>query len=95
MAKNSVAEQTEMNTTSISLIQKDIQYMSKGIDEIKTSMKDLKDGLMQGFVTIEQFKNLQQEVWDLQNLKDWAMKIIFGAIILAVLAVIGIGVGTK
>lgn len=69
--------------------------MTKGIDEIKESMKELKYNITSGFVSIEQFRLLQLEVRGLQNLKDWAMKLVVGAIILSVLAVIGIGVGSK
>jgi hypothetical protein len=87
--------QTEDNSTAIKLIQKDLSYMSSGITEIKDSIKELKDNMLNGFVSIEQFRNLQAEVRELKNLKDWAMRLVMGAIILAVLAVLGIGIGNK
>lgn len=87
MAAQTNKEKIETNSRTIALIKKDLEYMTKGIDEIKESINKM----VNGFVTIEQYRNLEKRVAEMENLKDWAMKLVFGAIILTVLAIIGIG----
>jgi hypothetical protein len=95
MSGKELEKQVEINTSSISLIQKDLSYMTKGIDELKQMFNEFAKNLADGFVTKAEFNNLQEKVDGMVNLKDWAIKIILGAIIIALLALVGIGIGHK
>lgn len=98
MASKELEKQTEMNTNSISLIQKDLSYMTKGIDDIKTSVKDLGTTMTNGFATKSEItlirgeiKSVSDRVIPLEKAGSWVVKIVLGAIILALLALLGLG----
>lgn len=92
MAENNrsdLEKQTDDNSTSIKLIQQDIGYMKTGIDNIQNDIKSLKDTIDDGYTRKDEHQALIKRVESIENLKEWAIKIIVGAIILSLLAFIG------
>lgn len=79
---------SEQNTSEIALIKQSLKYMKDGIDEIKQELRDFKRELIDGFVTKEKFQALEQDVKELKSLKEWALRIVLGAVIVALLALV-------
>lgn len=86
--QDKLEKQVEKNTVSITLMEQTLSYMKSGIDDIKTEIASLKHDLMNGFVNKDQFTSLKNDVDDLKRMRDWAIKIIIGSIILALLSLI-------
>lgn len=82
--------QIDQNSTSIELLKKDITYMKTGIDDIKSSMSELRHEITDGFATKQELKSLNERVGKMENLKDWAIKIVVGSIIVGLLTIMGI-----
>ena len=78
------------NTTSIKLLSQGIEYMTKGMDELKESFKEFREEIKDGFVTKQEFENLKEDVGDLKRIKEWTIKIIVGSVILGLLALLGL-----
>lgn len=78
------------NETAIKLISQDIAYMKKGIDDIQESVKDLRQEIVDGFVSKNEFDGLRGRVNQLESLKEWSIRIIIGGIIISLLALLGI-----
>lgn len=86
--KKDITEQVEDNTTSIALLGKDISYMKTGIDSIINSVKSLREDVSNGFAKKEEIESLKTRISTLENLKDWGIKIVVGAIIISLLSLV-------
>lgn len=80
--------QEQENSTSIKLLEQKLEYMQATLNEIKDSIANFMTDVKNGFVTKEEFRSLQKEVRDLQDLKSWAFKIIIGSVIMGLLALL-------
>ena len=82
------------HNTAIELIKQDIRqeflHMKESVDSLAAQFKELKEQLISGFVTKEQHANLESRVAQIENMKDWVIKIVLGSVIIALLAVIGL-----
>lgn len=85
------------HSQSIGLITREFQYMREGIEGIKKSIDSLKKEIVDGFVTKDQHKLLEKElsalkddVKSMQDDRTWVVKIVVGAIILSLLALLGL-----
>lgn len=90
-----IAEQIEKHSTSIALLQQGMDYMTNGIDDIKVSINSLRIDVSNGFAKKEEITSLRLEILELkdkqeklENLKDWAIKLVVGAIIVALLSLV-------
>lgn len=97
MTSKEIEKRVDMHETAIQLTNQKLDLSLKtvtaGIDDIKASMVGLKDSIENGFVTKQEFTNLKEAVADLQNYKSWAIKIVLGAVIVGVLALLGLPKG--
>lgn len=91
MNAKDIEKQTDSNTNSISLIQKDLSYMADGIKDIKESVRSLTESMNNGFATKTEVRVIDKRITELEDLKGWAVKIILGAIIAGLLALLGLG----
>lgn len=83
MTNKEVSDKVENHDTSIKLIEQSLTYMTTGIAEIKESIKN-------GLATKKDLDTLDMRVKNIESIKDWAIKIVLGAIIVSLLAVIGL-----
>lgn len=94
MSTNELEKKVDLHETSIQLINQkfDMSFsmMNKGLADLKEGMGNLQTSIDKGYVTKTQFESVRSDVEDLKSLKGWAIKIVFGAIIFAVLALIGL-----
>lgn len=81
-------QQVEDNTTSIKLIQQSITYMTQGIDGIRSDVRELKETLNDAYVKKEEYNSLAEKVKSLEDLKNWALRIVIGAIIISLLSLV-------
>ena len=86
--KKDITEQVDENTTSIALIKQDMQYMKDGIDNIIQSVKSLREDVSNGFVKKEEVDAIKTRISNLENLKEWAIRIVLGAVLLAILSLV-------
>lgn len=80
--------QDQENATSIRLLEQGFEYMKSALDDIKESITILTHKLENGFVTKEEFRAVKDDVKELQDLKGWALKIVVGTVIVALLALV-------
>lgn len=82
------------HNTAIELIKQEIRqeflHMKESIDSLAEQFKDMKNQLISGFVTKEEHASLRRDVDELLSLKGWAIRIVVGAIIISLLALIGV-----
>lgn len=97
MTAKEIEKRVDMHETAIQLTNQKLDLSLKtvtaGIDDLKASMTGLKESIDNGFVTKQEFSNLKEAVTDLQNYKSWAIKIVLGAVIAGVLALLGLPKG--
>lgn len=88
--KTTVSSQVEDNRTSILLLKQDIGYVKSALDEIKNDIKDIKEELPNAFATKSELVNLDKRLKDVEDLKNWFVRIVLGAIIVSILALMGL-----
>ena len=97
MTAKDIEKRVDMHETAIQLTNQkldlSLKTVTSGIDDLKASMVGLKESIDNGFVTKQEFLNLKEAVSDLQNYKSWAIKIVLGAVIAGVLALLGLPKG--
>lgn len=97
MTANEIEKRVDMHETAIQLVNQrldlSLKTVTNGIDDLKQSVNGLKTSIDNGYVTKQQFENVKNDVDDLKSLKGWAMKIVIGAVIVGVLALLGLPKG--
>ena len=81
-------QETADNSTAIKLIQKDLSYISTDVSEIKKSVTDLTATISEKFVGQKQHLELEGRVSKIESVYDWAVRIVLGSIIAALLALV-------
>lgn len=81
-------KETTDNSTAIKLMQKDVGYIQTDIGDIKKSVSDLSDTISDKFVNKEELGVVKSDVADLLSMRDWAVRIVVGAVIVALLALV-------
>lgn len=86
--------QLENHNISIELIKQEIKqefaHMKEGMDNIASQISNLERKLVEGFISKEQFNNLESRVKSIENGNTWVIRLIIGAVIVALLASIGL-----
>jgi len=87
--------QVQDNTIAIKLMQQTLDYMSRGIDEIKNGIEHLRDEFKEGYVSKEELTILRTEIDSLRkkikrfdNLTNYGLKTIIGFIIIGLLTLL-------
>jgi len=75
---------------SVELVKQDIGYLKLGVDEIREELRQMRTDFKDGYVSRDEYTALSREVRDLKNLKDWAIKIVLGAVLVGLLALLGL-----
>lgn len=96
------SSQTQKNTQSIAVLSSEIGYMRSGIDDIKKGISDLRKDVADSYskkgelaVVQASFQKdldeLGRRMKAIESFKDWGVKIVLGAVIITLLALIGLG----
>jgi uncharacterized protein YigA (DUF484 family) len=87
MPKQSTSQKNEIK---LSLMSQQTNYIQQDVQEIKTTLQDFIKKADETYSTKQELKALESKVNDLSSLRDWVTRIILGAVIFAVLALIGL-----
>lgn len=72
-----------------------LAQVEKAVSEGNSALNDKLDALVQGFVTkefyLEQHTTLAARVRSLENDRTWIIRLVGGAVVMALLALIGVG----
>lgn len=97
MTTKEIEKKVDLHDTAIQLTNQKLELSMKtvtqGIEDLKNGLSDLKTSIDSGYVTKQQFENIRSDVEDLKSLKGWAIKIVVGAVIVGVLALLGLPKG--
>lgn len=93
-ASNALATANAVTSNNISTMQGNISEIKEGmrigLRDIKAEVTNLNTTIDGKYSTKEELKVVSDEVQALKNLKEWAIKIIVGAIIISLLALAGL-----
>ena len=78
--------ETPDSTTSEKLVSvaKDIEYIKVGMDDVKKLINEVKDG----YTKKEEFESLKRRVQHIEGNATWLVRIIIGAVIVAILSLV-------
>lgn len=80
------------NKSNIALIKQAIEYIGKDISNLREEIKNLSLQLANGYAKKEETSDLEKRIDRIESWQGWFVKIVGGAIIVAVLAAIGLEV---
>lgn len=83
-------DEKEGLVVSVELLKQDVSYLKVGIDEIREELRQMRQDFKDWYVSRDEYASLVREVKDLKSLKDWAIKLVIGSVIIALLAIIGL-----
>lgn len=82
----------ESHETDIKLLGQKVDLtvgnISKAIDALTKGVDDLRHSIENGFVSKEQFERVKIEVANIQDIKTWAIKIVVGAVLVALISLV-------
>lgn len=77
--------------TTVAVLEDRVKNIGKEIDEVQEDLKSLKKEVKEEYTPKSTTSEIDGRVKKFEGLWDWFLKIVFGAIVLALLAIIGLG----
>ena len=82
---NTTDKQSEKNTeVELARMAKDIEYIKLSMEELKKLIAEVKDG----YAKKEEFESLKRRVQHIEGNATWLVRIIIGAVIVAILSLV-------
>ncbi len=78
------SNQTEENTKNIAVITNDLGYIKHQLDIIDKKI----DQMFRNVPNRSEFEALQDDVQGLENIKEWGLRVIIGALLVAILSLV-------
>lgn len=72
--------------TASAIVARDIGYMRQEMEKLITKI----DALNAQFVTKSEYEDIEQRLNKLESLKDWIVRLVLGAVIMGLLALLGL-----
>lgn len=92
MSLKEMEKRVGSNETDIKLLGQKVDLtvnnITKSFDALTEGISDLRHSIENGFVSKEQFERVKQDVANIQDIKAWAIKIVVGAVLVALLSLV-------
>ena len=72
-------------------VETNVAVMRSELETVKNDVGDIKKSMKADYVTRTEFEPIKDRVDSMEKTKEWVAKIIIGAVMLALLALIGLG----
>lgn len=76
---------------NIELIEEKFKNVHKRIDDADAAVADLEQTVKKEYTPLSSHNELKRTVGKFENFWDWGLKIVLGAIILGIIALLGLG----